>query len=321
MKHAFKKVWNGLLLAAGLGMANAHAEWPDHPIRIVVPTPAGGAADTIARAIGNAITTPLGQPVLIINRPGAAGNIGTVQVARSPADGYTFLMSSVSMAVNPSMYPNIGYDPIKDLTPVAMAGIVPNVFFVHPDVKANSLAELLKLTRTEQLAYASPGNGTSSHLAAELLFRTMAKTDIMHVPYAPATSVTAVLGAQVPVGVATASSVVAMAKAGRLRALAVTSAQRASQLPDVPTAVETGFKGFDASTWFALFAPSGVPAPVLDKLNEAINAAVVNPEFRKSFELQSIEASVMTRPALQTFVKSEVDRWSALVRDLGIKAN
>jgi tripartite-type tricarboxylate transporter receptor subunit TctC len=321
MKYALKKAWRGLLLAVALCMVNAHAEWPEHPVRIVVPTPAGGAADTIARAIGNALSASFGQSVVILNRPGAAGNIGTVQVARSPADGYTFLMSSVSMAVNPSLYANIGYDPLKDLTPVAMAGIVPNVFFVHPDVKVSSLAELLTLTRTEKLAYASPGNGTSSHLAAELMFRVLAKTDILHVPYAPATSVTAVLGAQVQVGVAAASSVVPMVKSGRLKALAVTSAHRSSQLPDVPTVGEASFAGFDASTWFVLFAPSGVPAHILDKLNESINAAVASSDLKKSLEQQSIETSAINRLALQSFVKSEVGRWSVLVRDLGIKAN
>ena len=321
MKTVVRRALRGLVCALGIAATAVHAQWPEHPVRIVVPTPAGGAADTIARAIGHVLGARLGQPVVILNRPGAAGNIGTVQVARSPADGYTLLMSSVSMAVNPSMYANIGYDPIKDLTPVAMSGIVPNVIFVHPDLKAHTLADLFKLARSEPVAYASPGNGTSSHLAAELLFRTLAKVDIMHVPYAPATSVNAVLGAQVMAGSAAASSVVPLVKAGRLRALAVTGAQRTGHLPDVPTVAESGFKGFDATTWFALFAPSGVPADVLDKLNEAINAALASPELKKTFDLQAIDTSVMTRPALQTFVKSEVDRWSTLVRDLGIKAN
>lgn len=321
MRRFFKRILRGLLISAGLVLAPAHAQWPEHPIRIVVPTPPGGAADTIARAIGNVLSPKLGQPVVILNRPGAAGNIGTVQVARAQADGYTLLMSSVSMAVNPSMYADIGYDPIQDLTPVAMAGIVPNVIFVHPSVKADSLSDLLKLTRSEQMAYSSPGNGTSSHLAAELLFRTLTKTEILHVPYAPATSVSAVLGSQVLVGTAAATSVVPLSKAGRLRALAVTSAQRTNHLPDVPTVAESGFNGFDATTWFALFAPSGVPPAILDRLNEAINTALSTPELKKTFDMQAVETSIMTRPALQGYIKSEVDRWSKLVRELGIKAN
>jgi tripartite-type tricarboxylate transporter receptor subunit TctC len=326
MTSSTRNIWTtalgtAALLCAAVVAGPAWAQWPERPIKIVVPTPPGGAADTLARTLAHSLAPKLGQPVVIENKPGAAGNIGTVQVARAPADGYTLLMSSVSMAVNPAMYANIGYDPIKDLAPVGMAGIVPNAFFVHPDVKATTLRELLELAKREKLAYSSPGNGTSSHLAAELLFRNLAKVDLLHAPHAPATSVNAVTGGHVQVGSAAASSVIQLTRVGRLRTLALSGRQRSAQFPGVPTVAESGFADFDATSWFALFAPAAVPPVVLDRLNAAINETLTTQAVREAFEAQAIEISPMGRKTLQSHVQREVDRWGRLVRELGIKAD
>lgn len=297
------------------------AAYPERPIKIVVAFPPGSSTDIVARALSQPLAEALGQPVVIENRPGAGGNIGTVAVARSAADGYTLLMHSVAYSVNPSLYSKAGYEVGKDLTGVAMAAVSPNILFVHPSVKANDLSELLALARTDKLAYASSGNGTTTHLGAELLFRTLAKVDITHAPFAPASAATAVVSGQVPVGSTSIPPVVQLAKAGKVRPIAVTSLKRSGALPQVPTVAELGYPGFEANTWFAMLAPTGTPAEVLERLNSEVNRILANKGLVEGFAAQSLETVRMDRPALDSYLAAEARKWAGVVQQTGAKVD
>jgi len=317
VKALIKWCFAGLVFSLGA----AHAAYPDKPIKIVVAFPPGSSTDIVARALGQPLSEAMGQPVLIENRPGAGGNIGTQAVARSAPDGYTFLMHSVAYAVNPSLYSKAGYDVGKELTGVAMAAVSPNIIYVHPSVKANTLKELLMLAPTEKLSYASSGNGTTTHLGAELLFRNLGKVDILHVPHAPASAANGVVSGQVPVGSTSIPPVVQLAKVGKVRALAVTSSKRSGALPDVPTVAELGYPGFEANTWFAMLAPAGTPKDVLDRINNEINKILQNKALNEGFAAQSLETVRMDRPTLDTYISSEAKKWGQVVQQTGAKVD
>ena len=313
-------MWTCVLVSLMASQAG-WAAYPDRPIKIVVAFPPGSSTDIVARALSQPLSEALGQPVVIENKPGAGGNIGTVAVARSAADGYTLLMHSVAYSVNPSLYSKAGYEVGKDLSGVAMAAVSPNILYVHPSVKANDLPELLALARTDKLAYASSGNGTTTHLGAELLFRTLAKVDITHAPYAPASAATAVVSGQVPVGSTSIPPVVQLAKAGKVRPIAVTSLKRSGALPQVPTVAELGYPGFEANTWFAMLAPSGTPAEVLDRLNTEVNRILANKGLVEGFAAQSLETVRMDRPALDSYLAAEARKWAGVVQQTGAKVD
>ena len=299
----------------------AQAAYPDKQVKIVVAFPPGSSTDTVARLMAQQMTVAFGQTVVVENRPGASGNIATTFVSKQPGDGYTLLMHSVAVAVNPSLYAKAGYDVNKDLEAVAITGVSPNIFFVHPDVKAKTLAELVALSKKEKLSYASSGNGTTTHLGAEIFFRNLVKSDIQHVPYAPATAVTAVLSGQVPVGSTSVPPVVQLAKSGKVRALAVTSLKRSIALPDVPTMVELGYKDFEANTWFALFAPPGTPVDVLDKLNSEINKIALYKSVQEVFSAQSLESARMDRTEVKKYILLESQKWDKVVKQIGAKVD
>ncbi len=317
MKALIKWCFAGLVFSLGA----AHAAYPDKPIKIVVAFPPGSSTDIVARALAQPLGEVMGQPVVIENRPGAGGNIGTQAVARSAPDGYTFLMHSVAYSVNPSLYSKAGYDVGKELTGVAMAAVSPNIIYVHPSVKANTLKELLMLAPSEKLSYASSGNGTTTHLGAELLFRNLAKVDILHVPHAPASAANAVVSGQVPIGSTSIPPVVQLAKAGKVRALAVTSSKRSGALPDVPTVAELGYPGFEANTWFAMLAPAGTPKDVLDRVNTEINKILQNKALNEGFAAQSLETVRMDRPTLDNYIGSEARKWGQVVQQTGAKVD
>ncbi|MEY2801397.1 MAG: hypothetical protein RL513_982 [Pseudomonadota bacterium] len=295
--------------------------YPDRPIKIIVAFPPGSSTDIVARALSQPLSEALGQPVVIENRPGAGGNIGTQAVARSAPDGHTFLMHSVAYSVNPSLYSNAGYQVGKDLVGVAMGAVSPNILYVHPSVQARDLPQLLALARTSKLSYASSGNGTTTHLGAELLFRNLAKVDVQHIPYAPAAAANAVVAGQVPVGSTSIPPVVQLAKAGRVRAIAVTSSRRSSALPDVPTVAELGYPGFEANTWFAMMAPAGTPAAILDRVNAEINTILQNRAINEGFSAQSLEAVRMNRTELDAYLLAESRKWAAVVQQTGAKVD
>jgi tripartite-type tricarboxylate transporter receptor subunit TctC len=311
----------GLMAAALAVLGNAWAAWPDKPLKIVVAFPPGSSTDIVARALSVPLSEALGQPVVIENKPGAGGNIATVGVARSMPDGYTFLMHSVAYAVNPSLYSKAGYEVGKELSAVALAAVSPNILYVHPSVKANTLAELLALSKTDKLSYASSGNGTTTHLGAELLFRNLAKVDVQHVPYAPASAANAVVSGQVPLGSTSIPPVVQLAKAGKVRPIAVTSLKRSGALPDVPTVAELGYPGFEANTWFAMFAPQGTPEDVLQRVNAEVNRILQTRGVSEGFAAQSLEAIRMDRATLEAYMASEAKKWAGVVQLTGAKVD
>jgi tripartite-type tricarboxylate transporter receptor subunit TctC len=310
-----------LALAALALVAPAQAAFPDKPVKIVVAFAPGSSTDIVARLLAEQMSTSMGQTVVIENKPGAGGNIATQAVMAAPADGYTLLFHSVAYAVNPSLFANAGYDATKDLQPVAMAAVTPNLLYVHPDVKATTLPELLALARTSKLAYASSGNGTTTHLGAEWLFRALAKVDVTHVPFQPAAATNAVVSGQVPIASTSMPPAVPFARSGKVRPIAVMSLKRSPALPAVPTVAELGYPGFEANTWFAVFAPSKTPAAVLDHLNAEFNKALAVKSVKERFDALSLEGQPADRATLRSYVESEVAKWGRLVKDIGVKVD
>lgn len=309
------------LFATALAAAPAWAAFPDKPVRVTVAFAPGASTDIIARMLAEPLGTALGQPMVVENKPGAGGNIATQQVKAATPDGHTLLFHSVAVSVNPSLFRNAGYELLKDFEPVAMAGVTPNLLFVNPSVKATNLAELIALARTTPLSYASSGNGTTTHLGAELLFRSLAGVDITHVPHQPAAASVAVIGGAVPVGSTSMPPVVPHAKSGKVRPIAVMSLQRSPVLPDVPTVAESGYPGFEASTWFAVFAPAATPQAVLQRLNEEFNRALQSRDIAEKFAKQSLAIQPLDRAALRTYIAAEVAKWGKVVRVAGIKVD
>ena len=308
----------GLLAAPRLG----HAAWPERPVRIVVAFPPGSSTDVLCRALAQALTPVLGQPVVVENRPGAGGNIATGLVRRAPADGQVFLAHSVAYAVNPSLYRNAGYDALVDLAPVALLASTPNVITVNPDrIAARTLPELIAAARSGRLDYGSSGTGTTTHLGLELLFRSLARVEVQHVPFGPAQAVTAVVGGQVPIGSTSLPPALPLIREGRLRAIALTSAARDPALPDTPTVAEQGFPGFEALTWFALFAPAGTPDEALDRMNQEVNRALLAPALKERLDSMGFAPDPRGRPAMSSFVAAEVRKWADVVRVSGATAD
>lgn len=313
-----KKFWFAFVAFWSV-VASAFAAYPDKPVKLVVAFAPGSSTDIVARLIADQLTTSMGQSMVVENRPGAGGNIASQAVMRSPADGYTLLVHSVAYSANPSLYANAGYDPMKDFDAIAIAGVAPNLIYVHPDVSAKSLPELLALAKNGKLAYASSGIGTTTHLGAEWLFKYLAKVDITHVPFQPAAATNAVVSGQVPVASTSLPPAVAFAKAGKVRPIAVMSAKRSNALPDVPTVAELGYKNFEANTWFAIFAPANTPTAVLDRLNAEVVKALAAKTTRDRYETLSLEAQPLTREETREYVGKEVGKWGKLIKEIGAK--
>lgn len=296
-----------LLLAAPLSMAQA---WPARPIRLVVPFPPGGLIDNMARLVGSRLSQELGQPVVIDNKPGAGGNVGAAEVARAPADGYTLLMASPALTISPAVYKNLPYQP-SQLAPVALLGRVPNVLLVNPASGIGKVQDLVGRAKAKpgQLNYASNGNGTSLHLSAEL-FKRRSETFITHVPYrGAAAAITALLSGEVDMMFDNLPSAIGQIQAGKLRALAVTTAQRSTALPDVPTLAEAGMDGFNVSAWFGVAAPAGLPAPVATRLADALQKVVQQPEVAAAMQRQGADPTFMDAASAAAALNADAAQW------------
>jgi len=314
-----------LFVLLAVSAAGAAAQpYPTKPIRLVVPFPAGGTTDILAREVGQRLSLSLGQPVVIDNRPGAAGNIGSELVAKSAPDGYTLLMATVGThAINPNLYARMPYDHVKDFAPVVLVAGVPNVLEVTPSLPVNSVADLIKLAKEKpgQINFASSGSGTSIHLSGEL-FKTMAGVNMTHVPYkGSAAAITDLIGGQVQVMFDNLPSSLPQIKAGKLRAIAVTSAQRAPALPDTPTIAESGLPGFEATSWFGVVAPAGTPPTVIARINADVNQWLQSPEAKEKLLAQGAVAAGGSPEQFAAYIHAETEKWARVVKASGAKVD
>ena len=312
-----------LIAAAAATLATAQS-YPTKPIKFIVPFPPAGSTDLSARAVAGKLGERIGQPVIIENRPGAGGNIGTDVVAKSQPDGYTLIVGTVGThGINPSLYSKMPYDHVKDFAPVILLSKTPNVLVVNPSLPVNSVADVIKLAKSKpnELTFASSGSGTSIHLSGEL-FKTMAGVQMTHIPYkGSGPMLIDLISGQVNMAFDNLSAAMQHIKAGKLKALATTGTQRPPNLPDVPTIAEAGLAGYDSTSWNAIFAPAGTPPAVIDRLNREIRAILESPDTRKFFTEQGAEAGGGTPAELAEFVRAETAKWQKVVKDSGAKVD
>ncbi|MDP1692020.1 MAG: tripartite tricarboxylate transporter substrate binding protein [Burkholderiaceae bacterium] len=310
-----------LSLACGAGPAQAQ-DYPTKPVRIIVPLSPGGSTDAVLRVLAPKLSEALGQTVLIENRPGAGGNVGAEAVAKSAPDGYTLLVgTSSSHGVNVSLYPKMPYDAVRDFAPITLIGHVPFILMAHPSLGVRSVSELVQLARAKpgQISYASSGNGTSSHLAMEML-KTMAAVNILHVPYkgtAPANQ--DLMGGHVSLQFDGVTAALPMLRSGRVVGLGVTSAKRVGAAPDLPPIAEAGFPGFEYTAWVGLLAPAGTPRPVIERLNAEMVKILALPEIRHKLSEAGFEVASSSPEGFGTFIKSEIVKLGKVVKASGAK--
>ena len=315
----FKRWFALAVFAAAQALAQPY---PSKPVRIVVPYPPGGFNDTLGRTLADKMQKDWGQTVVVENRPGANTVIGTDYVAKAPADGYTLLVVAFPFAVTPSLIRDMPYDTLKDFQPVVLAATSPNLLVVNPDVPIHSVQELIAAAKAKprSLSYASTGNGSSNHISMEL-FKTMAGVDIVHIPYkGSAPAVTDLLGGQVQVMFDNVPNVLQHVKAGKLRALAVTSSMRTPLAPGIPTVAEAGVPGYDLSVWFGLVAPAATPRDVVQKLNAECLKILAMPDVRERFLAQGVEPVGSTPEQFGEHIRAQMAKWAKVVRDAGVKA-
>jgi len=312
----------GLLFAAlVLAGSAAHAEYPEKTIRIVVPYPPGGFNDTLGRIVAQKLGEAWGQPAVVENRPGGGTLIGTDSVAKAAPDGYTLLVVAFPFAVNPSLYAKLPYDTVKDFAPLLLAGQTPNLLVVNPEVPIHSVKELIAAAKAKpgSLSYGSTGSGSSNHLSMEL-FRTMTGVELVHVPYkGSAPMVTDLLGGHVQVAFDNTPNVLPQVKAGKLRALAITSASRSEMVPDVPTVAEAGVPGYEVGVWFGIVAPAGTPPAVLAKLNAELNRMLAMPDVKQKFADQGVEPVGGPPERFAEHLKVQIEKWTKVVKESGAK--
>ena len=326
-----------LLAAAGVALslvlptfaqAQAQAQtqtqtYPAKPIKLVVPYPPGGPTDIVARLVAQKLSEQMGQPVIIDNRPGAGGNPGAEMVARSTPDGYTLVVATTAHAINPSLFKNLGYSLSKDFAPISQLTSGPLVIVANPGLPANNVAELIALAKAKpgELNFASSGNGQSTHLSAEL-FASMAGVKMNHIPYkGSAPALTDTMGGQTQLMFDTMLSAMPHVKAGKLKALAVTSSTRSPVAPDVPTVAESGLPGYEAIAWNGLLAPAGTPPEVVARLNAELKKVLASPDVKDKFEAQGFAASWNTPADFGRFMTAEVEKWGKVVKISGAKVD
>ena len=304
--------------------ASAQAAYPSRAIKLIVPFPAGGGTDLIAREVANKVAVANGWSIIIDNKPGSGGNLGVDAAAKSPADGYTLVLGQTSnLAINPTLYPKLPYNPQKDLTPIVTVASAPLALVVAADSPYKTLADVVAAAkaRPEALNYASSGSGTVAHLATELLQKT-AGVKFTHVPYkGAAQGSTDLIGGQIQMYMSSVPTLIGYVKGGKMRVLAVTSAKRTADLPAVPTVAESGFKGFEAVTWFGIAGPAGLPKDVVAKVNGAFNKALQDPEVKKKLASQGADALGGTPEQFARLVHDDIERWAPIVKESGAKVD
>lgn len=329
MKPNFRRAALGAglaLILSGVTFAPTLAQpaYPSKPVRIIVPSTPAGVLDNVARTLALRLADQLGQPIVIENKGGAGGNIGAEAAARAPADGYTlFIGFNATHGANLALFGKLSYDPVGDFAPISLLAAVPNIISVHPSVPVKSLSELVALAKARpgQLSYASSGNGTSTHLAAEM-FKAAAGIDIVHIPYkGSAPAVADVIAGQVPVIVDSVASSTSQVKAGKLKALATTSPRRLGVLPELPTVAESGYPGFQSTAWVGLLAPAGTPKPVIELINAAVLKVMALPETRERMAGFGAEITTSTPDEFAAHIRSEMTKLGKVIRDAKIKVN
>ena len=315
------RVW--LLVLAALFASGAWAQgYPNRPIRLVVPLAPGGGNDILARALGQRLQDALHQPVVIENRPGAGGNVGSEYVARTPPDGYTLLMITVAQVMNPWLYKHLPFDIKRDFTPVAMLTTLPLLVLTHPSLPVKSVAELVAYARANphKLNYASPGAGTPHHLATEM-FKKATGTDLVHVPYkGGAPAVAALVSGEVQVMFGVLATTLPLVNAEKLRALATAEAKRIPTLPDLPTVAETGIRGFSVDNWYAIVGPAGMPPEVVSRLSEEIRRALEAPAMRDRMSSLGFVTAYGGPDELRSVIAADLDKWGKIIREIGVTA-
>lgn len=328
MKRTFIQQTLALAVLAAVGTPvwaqDDASNWPNKPVKWVVPFPPGGAMDAIARTLGEVASRKLGQPFIVENKAGAGGNIGADYVAKQPADGYTLMITSIGMATNGALYNKLSYNPIKDFAPVSLLAVVPNVLVVSPhqkDIKSAKDLVAKAQQNPDKLTYASAGNGTSIHLAGAN-FTALTGVKMLHIPYrGSGPAITDLLGGQVDVMFDSITSARPHIQAGKLKALGVTTKTRSTSLPDVPTLAEAGITGYEVSPWFAAFMPAGTPPAIVEKLGKTLNEAMTDPEVKKRLDFIGAEPIGSSPQALGQHLKTETERWTALIKSAGITAD
>lgn len=307
----------------GGAVAQPSSSYPDKPVRFVVPYPPGGGTDVIARIVQGKFQDVLGQPVVIENKGGAGGSVGTEMAAKAGPDGYTVLFTLSSHTINPAIYPRLNFDTVKDFEPIGTVASLPQILVAGPQVPVNTVAELVAMAKAkpEMFAYASVGNGSPGHLAGELMkLRTGIK--MTHIPYrGGGPAVTDVMGGQVPLLWVSIPAAAQFVKAGKLKALAVSTLKRSAAFPEVPTMVEAGVADFEVDSWYAMFVPTRTPKAVIDKLNKALNSVVADADIKTKLLAQGSEGVGGTPDALGKTVSAEITKWAKLAKDAQIKAD
>jgi tripartite-type tricarboxylate transporter receptor subunit TctC len=323
MMHARRSTLYSVLFAGALTIFNAAhaADYPERPVRVIVTFPPGGGTDIVARMVFQKVAERTGGAFVIDNRGGAGGTIGTDLAAKAPADGYTIVVVSGSHTINPSLYKKLAYDAARDFSAISMLVTGPGVLVVHPSLPARNVRELIAVAKNRpgELLYASAGNGTPPHLAAEL-FKTLAGVNIVHVPYkGNAQAMTDLISGQVSLSFPTGPSAMPHVQAKRLRALGVTSAKRAAGLPDIPTIAESGVPGYEASAWYGVLAPTGTPPAIVSKLHSEIQAVLRSPEITEKLAAQGLEPAAHTPDEFARFIAAELAKWNKVIAAAGVK--
>lgn len=318
-----KRVMVGLVIALALVASSAAQVYPNRSIRFIAPFAAGGGSDLIARKLAQKLTEVLGQPVVVDNRTGGSGVIGTDATAKSAPDGHTIMMTTPTFTVNPSLMRKLPYDPVRDFAPVSLIATAPHLLAVHPSVPAKSVKDVVALARAhpERLTFSSGSTGGSSHLAGEL-FNSMAKIKMTHIPYrGGGQAVLAIVSGEVSLGFVDLVSILPQVKNGRLRGIALTGLKRSSLLPNLPTIAESGYPGFQSGIWYGVIAPALTPPEIVARLNSELVKIVRSPEFLESLTAEGAEAVASTPEYFDDFIKHEIARWAKVIKEAKISTN